>query len=558
LRPGHSATEIEQFLARGYWGTTTLAERVSEWAGSKPAGLAFAGDTVRLTWRRYDEVSNRVADALIAAGLQPGDRVATLLPDGPEAHVAWLGAEKAGVVAVGIGSRAGYREVRHLIEQSGASAVLTTEEAGRDGIDAMVSASRSAGRSLTHIVMAPMGPGGEWSVQGADPALDGVPATGTPDASARLGASDLFFLNSTSGTTGLPKCVMHTQNRWAYFHHLAVEAGDLTGEDVFCSAVASPFGFGLWTGHFTPTYLGAPCHLRRRFSPEGLIELVAEEKVTVLAAVTTQLIMLLNCSSLRPGDLSSLRVVFTGGEAVPYARAAEFEDRTGAQVLQFYGSNETGALSRTTTRDGRRRRLTTAGRVIDEMEVRLVDPTTGEAVEGRRGQPACRGPATCEGYYNDPAANAQLYTPDGWMRMGDVVEIDSDGYLSVIGRTSDFIIRGGKNISAPAVEAEVMTHPRVALAAVVAIPDDVFGERVCAYVELRGEQPFALSELTDHLSQRGVTREWFPERLIIMSELPRSSGGKVAKSDLRADVLARMAIERSVAGGAVGSPDHRG
>ena len=127
------------------------------------------------------------------------------------------------------------------------------------------------------------------------------------------------------------------------------------------------------------------------------------------------------------------------------------------------------------------------------------------------------------------------------MLMGDLVEIDSDGYLRVIDRTSDIIIRGGKNISAAAVEAEVLTHPRVALAARVAMPDPVFGERVCVCVELRGEGSITLAELTEHLTDRGVTREWFPARLIILDELPRSSGGKVAKSKLTADILTRIA-----------------
>ncbi len=227
--------------------------------------------------------------------------------------------------------------------------------------------------------------------------------------------------------------------------------------------------------------------------------------------------------------------MFTGGEAVPYERAAEFEDLFGAAVLQFYGSNETGALSRTTVSDSRERRLRTAGRVIDEMAVRLFD-TDGSDItgQGRPGVPGCRGPATCLGYYDDDEANGRLITPDGWMLMGDLVEIDDDGYLTVVGRTSDFIIRGGKNISAPSVEAEVGTHPGVAMVAAVAIPDEVFGERVCVYVEVRpGWEDLTLDALAVHLRRRGVTQEWFPERLVIVDSLPRSSGGKVAKARLR-------------------------
>jgi acyl-CoA synthetase len=253
--------------------------------------------------------------------------------------------------------------------------------------------------------------------------------------------------------------------------------------------------------------------------------------------------MLLNAQAEKPRDLSSLRTMFTGGEAVPFERAAAFEDTTGAKVLQFYGSNETGALSHTTLDDDREHRFGTAGRVIDEMNVRLLDPDTHSDVEAGvlRGQPACKGPAMCLGYWGDDGANRQLFTDDGWMLMGDIVEIDADGYLSVVGRTSDFIIRGGKNISAPAVEAELATHPAVAMAAAVAFPDPIFGERVCAYVELRSGADLTLEDLVAHLASRGVSREWYPEHLVIVDELPRSSGGKVAKGELKDDAKRRSA-----------------
>ena len=201
--------------------------------------------------------------------------------------------------------------------------------------------------------------------------------------------------------------------------------------------------------------------------------------------------------------------MFTGGEAVPYERAAEFEERTGACVLQFYGSNETGAVSRTTLRDPREKRLRTAGRLIPEMKVRLFDEGGNDVTASGRGQPGCKGPTLCGGYYDDEVANAKLIREDGWMLLGDLVRIDDDGYLRVIGRTDDFIIRGGKNISGPGVEQQVATHPAVALAAAVAMPDPVFGERVCVYVELRPEVSH-LEELVADLASRGVSKEMFP------------------------------------------------
>jgi acyl-CoA synthetase len=248
--------------------------------------------------------------------------------------------------------------------------------------------------------------------------------------------------------------------------------------------------------------------------------------------------MLMADRACRDYDLSSLRVVFTGGEALPYRPAAEFEELTGAKILQFYGSNETGLLSATTVYDSRERRLRTGGRIVPEMAVRLFDGDQDVTATGR-GQPACRGPATSLGYLGG-TDHDQLFTRDGWMRMGDICEIDADGYLSVTGRTSDFILRGGKNISAAQVEDAAMTHPAIAIAAAVAMPDPVFGEKVCLYAELTDSQRIDLPELVEFLLAQGVSKELLPERFIVVDELPRSSGAKIAKGRLREDIRARM------------------
>jgi acyl-CoA synthetase len=335
---------------------------------------------------------------------------------------------------------------------------------------------------------------------------------------------------------------MHHQNRWMYFHQLAVRNGALTAVDVFYSAVPAPFGFGLWTAHFTPTLLGVPTVVTERFDAARALELIERDRVTVLCCVSTQFLMMLNEPTLAERDLSSLRVMFTGGEAVPYERARAFEERTGCVVLQFFGSNETGVLSGTTLVDPPERRLRTAGRIVPEMQVRLFDGDEDVTSRGW-GQPACRGPATCLGYLGDRDANSQLFTPDGWMRIGDICSIDAQGWLTVTGRTADIIIRGGKNISAAQVEDQVATHPAVALASVVAWPDPVFGERACACVELRPGASLDLDGLREHLVARGASPELLPERLVVVDPLPRSSGGKVAKGELREDVHRRAAEE---------------
>lgn len=515
-----------------------LAEVIAGHAARNPDGVAFYEGDEQLTWSAYAERSDRLAGELSRRGLAAGDRVAVLLPDGPGVHTAFLGAEKAGVVVVGIGPRAGMAELRHLLSVTGAKALLSEASYRDEDMGALVSELAREGLPLeTHLVATA-------GLDEGDALLAGPAISPEELADRRLGPTDLFLLNSTSGTTGMPKCVTHHQDRWAYFHELAVRSGELRETDVFLSAIPAPFGFGLWTAHFTPTYLGAPTVLMRQFSPDALLEQIERHRVSVLAAVSTQFVMMLNEPSLANRDLANLRALYTGGEAVPTQRAAEFEDRTGALVLQFYGSNETGALSCTSTTDTQEARLTTAGRVIEGMRVRLYDEAGEDVTASGQGQPACRGRATSHGYFEDDAANAELYTADGWMLTGDLASIDGDGYLRVSGRVADFIIRGGKNISGPVVEQHVDTHPDISLAAAVAMPDDVFGEKVCVYAELRPGASLALEDLLAHLSAQGVGKEYFPERLEVVPELPRSSGGKVAKGALRADIARRISEEK--------------
>lgn len=479
-----------------------------------------------MTWAEYDARSTSLACHWADLGCMPGERVAVLLPDGPGVHAALVACEKAGLVAVGIGPRAGYKEIEHLLRKTGTTALVSRPV--HEDRDLRAFANELGVRH--HLVVEDE----LESLQPADPSA--IRGRG-------LSSSDVFLLNSTSGTTGMPKVVVHDQDRWYAFHDLAMATGDLSERDVFMSAVPAPFGFGIWTTHVTPTVLGAPTVVTPRFSPEETLEGIERHRVTVLAAVSTQFVMLLESPEMQRRDLSSLRVLYTGGEVVPSARAAEFEERTGAVVLQFYGSNETGAVCGTSLRDDRTRRLQTSGRVIPAMNVRLFDESGEDVTASGRGQPGCKGPTLSRGYWEDDVENAKLLRPDGWMMLGDVVTLDADGYLTVVGRTDDFIIRGGKNISGPAVEQEVAAHPAVALAAAVAMPDPIFGERVCVYVELRPGKSLSLEELTREMRSRDVSKENLPERLEILDALPRGSGGKIAKQRLREDVRRLLEAE---------------
>ena len=425
--PAFTDEDSARFRAAGWWSDATLSDAVRSNAENSPEQPAYVDHPgVSLNWREFDRIASSLAERLAGIGVVRGDRVAVWHRDSAAIHVLFVAIERCGAVVVGIGARAGTREVAAILRSSRPKILIRDQE--RSGAAAVVADECP----VSTLVL-----GGDAGA----PQLEVDAEAKALGVDSRLGPDDVFLINSTSGTTGLPKCVVHTQNRWHYFHQKAVANGLLTSDDIFLPVIPMPFGFGIWTSHTTPIYLGATAVILDRFSARAACEAIARHKVTVLCCVSTQLTMLMADPVCREHDLSSLRVVFAGGEALPYRPAAEFEELTGAKILQFYGSNETGMLSATTVDDSRRHRLRTAGRIVPEMAVRLFDGDH-DVTETGRGQPACRGPATSLGYLGG-TDHDKLFTRDGWMRMGDICEIDADGYLTVTGRTSDFILRGG-------------------------------------------------------------------------------------------------------------------
>ena len=525
-----TSAEAAQYRAAGWWTDITLSGCVAHNAAStpdKPAYVEFSLDApdCALTWSEFDHAATNLAHRLLELGVAPGAGVAVWHKDTPAVHVLLVAIERCGAIAVGLGARAGVREVAAILRTTQPTLVVSDA----DRLAAARQAAEDADPALRVVAV------------GKDLDIDTTPRPDTLSSLSPVGPDDVFLINSTSGTTGLPKCVVHTQNRWHYFHQKAVANGELRADDVFLPVIPTPFGFGIWTSHTTPIHLGATAVRIEKFDAVATCAAVERHQATVLCCVSTQLAMILASPASREYDLTSLRVVFTGGEPLPYTQAAQFEERTGVTILQFYGSNETGMLSATTVADPLHRRLRTAGRIVAEMQVRLFDGDR-DVTEFGHGQPACRGPALSLGYLGG-TDHDKLFTEDGWMRMGDICELDADGYLTLTGRTSDFILRGGKNISAVQVEEAVATHAAVAVAAAVAMPDPLFGERVCVFVELKHASALDLPTLVEHLQQQGVSKELLPERLEILDELPRSSGGKIAKGLLRDKI--RQTLERS-------------
>ncbi|WP_280398992.1 class I adenylate-forming enzyme family protein [Nocardia carnea] len=514
----------------GAYAGYSVSDLVRHWGSVRPDEPAYITPEGPTTWAAYDSLADRVCAALLSLGDIPA--VTVYLPDTAEFHATLVGAYRAGILAVAVGARSGPAELAHLMTASGSTVLVTTAENRGVPVTELVRELRSRDTAPAHVVL----------VDGTRVTLDGAaaPAAGRPPV-REFSVDDICLLNSTSGTTGRPKLVMQTQRRWNTFAAIACRNAEMSAAEVLAAFVPAPFGFGLWTSHFLPALLGRPALVLSRFDPAAAIDLMAGHRATILACVSTQFRMMLQAPGRDLARARTLRVMFTGGEAVPRAEAERFEETTGALVLQFYGSNETGAASATTVRDDEETRLGTGGRLLPEMNVRILDDGTEAGRPGiRRGQPAVRGPLASPGYWNDAAANAELFTDDGWIRLGDIVEVDDTDRLRVVGRLADLIIRGGKNISALEVEDYIREHPAVEMVAAVGVPDPLFGERLCAAVTLApGAGPLTLADLTSWLREQGITREYLPERLRILERMPVAPGGKIAKAQVK------QIIERS-------------
>ena len=246
----------------------TLDEAIRHWAAVRPLADAVVEPAGRLTWSAYDGYVTLLAARLLDLGLAAGDRVAVWLPDGCAVHVALSACLRAGLVATGIGARSGRRELKHLLGKSGAAVLLTAPRMGDTDTYALFAELRAELPALTHYLPAyEVVPVPDGTVHTA--AAPDVLAAAEQRVAGRHAPTDhLALLNSTSGTTGLPKCVAHDERRWIRYHDFAVDSGELTTDEICMSVVPAPFGFGLWTSHFTPALLGAPTVVLPRFDVE--------------------------------------------------------------------------------------------------------------------------------------------------------------------------------------------------------------------------------------------------------------------------------------------------
>ncbi len=517
---------VKRYEAEGWWTRDTLGDLLAR--GLRPAaGQAFRVHSAVRPWSgtvgEVELVARRLAAGLRERGIGPGDAVAFQLPNWMEAAAVFWASAFLGAVVLPIVHFYGRKEVGYILRSVQPKVFITAGRFGRLEYQPDLSADVPVVGVVGH-----EGPGGlpRGAASFAD-LLGAVPMPGTLPADPAAPALIAF----TSGTTRDPKGVIHSHQT------LGFEVRQLSGRyppGWGNQLTAAPVGhfIGMLNAFLIPVLKGQAINLADVFDPAQILALTASDGLAIGGGAPYFLTSLLDHPDFTPGHLRHLRYAGLGGAPVPAAVTRRLA-AAGITVWRSYGSTEHPSITGSLYTAPEHKRLFTDGDAMPGVEIRL----------GEDGEIISRGPDLCLGY-TDPELTARAFDAEGWYHTGDIGELDEDGYLTISGRKSDIIIRGGENISAVEVEEALLTMPGVAEAAVVAAPDERLGEHAAAVLRVSPGSPApTLGEMQAHLQRAGLARQKWPEELYAVDDFPRTAVGKVQKYILRRDIASRQERE---------------
>lgn len=496
---------------------------------------------LRWTFSELEQEARLVARGLMAAGVARGDRVAVWATNVPEWVVLQFALAKTGAILVTVNTSLRAREIEYLLRQSEASTLITI--AGFKDVDYMAE-YRESGAKVRRVVF----------IGDACPA-DAMPyarlrelATAVADADldareAAVGVDDVINMQYTSGTTGFPKGVMLSSRNIVNNGYWTGQGLGYTPADRLCLCVPLFHCFGCVLGVLAAYTHGACLCPVEFFDPIRVLETVDREQCTALYGVPTMFLAELDHPEFQRFNTRSLRTGIMAGALCPAPLMRRVIDEMHLPELTIvYGLTETSPGLTQTSRDaGLAERTQTVGRVMPEIEVRIVDPATGAAAAtGADGELWARGYVVMQGYYNMPEATAAAITPDGWLKSGVMASIDESGCVRITGRIKDIIIRGGENIAPKEVEDVLRGHPAIADASVYAVASEFFGEEVAAALRLRPGATADTTEVQAYCRER-LARFKVPRLIRVVEAFPLTASGKIQKFRLREDHEAEMA-----------------
>jgi 2,3-dihydroxybenzoate-AMP ligase len=525
----------KRYRAKGYWRDKSLALEFASCFEEFRDRIFLVDGERQYTYGELDRITGNLAVNLLDLGLKPLDRVVPTLPNCAEFVILYFALQKIGCIPIAALVTHRYAEISQFVRLSGAAMCVYPERQGDFEFEPMVQRVKAENDSLKFGISLP-----------ALRSLIDKPA-GKSDALTRIkiDPSDPCIFQLSGGTTGVPKLIPRTHNDYAYNSRLAVEVCGVAGDSVLLLAL--PIGHNLplaCPGLQGYLFRGGKVVLSASTRPEDLFKLIERHRVTHLKVVPALLIRLINDPTIGNHDLSSLRVIQSGGQRMqPEVRQRTSELIPSATVQENFGMSE-GMLFFVRLDDPEDVRLLTCGRPLSpDDEVKLVDDEGREVAPGEVGELTCRGPYTLRGYYGVPEYNARQFTPEGFYRSGDLMRLHPSGNYVVEGRKKDLINRGGEKISAEEIENLILSHPSVQNVACVPMPDPNLGEKMCACVIPKKGRSLTFAELVEFLKEKEIAKFKLPERLELLSDFPVSTFGKVSKKALVEMVTAKLERE---------------
>ena len=501
---------------------SNLAFHLVSTAKAMPDRPAIKINGQDISYQQLHGMAAKLAGTLRANGIEPGDRVALILPNVPAFPVAFFATLLAGGIVVPMNPLLKSGEIDFFFTNSGAKIAFVWP----DFVD---EATKGAERSGTRIVeCGPLGP-----VEGALDAGDGG-AEPIAEPTEREG-DDTAIILYTSGTTGRPKGAELTHDNVSLnAMRCAQGIQEISPDDVIMGCLPLFHVFGLVVGLNAAVRAGASLALIPRFDPAAAIKVIGDEKVTIMQGVPTMYAAILNHPDADSLDASSLRTCASGGSAMPLEVMKAFEEKFGCVILEGYGLSETSPVASFNMPD-RERKPGTIGLAIPGCEMRVVDLEGNEVEHGEVGEIAIRGDNVMKGYWSDPEATAEAI-PDGWFRTGDLATQDDEGYFTIVDRKKDMILRGGMNVYPREVEEVIYQHPDVLEVAVVAVADELLGEQVGAGVVLREGSTTTSDDIIAFTKER-IAAYKYPRNVWLLDELPKGPTGKILRREVSAPTV---------------------
>ncbi|MFD4988434.1 AMP-binding protein [Streptomyces sp. NPDC058374] len=486
----------------------------------------------RWTYARFAEDVETLARALLARGVLKGDRVGIWATNCPEWVLVQYATARIGAIMVNINPAYRAHELAYVLRQSGIGLLVATPGHRTNDFRALVNEVREECPALRETAYL-----GEESWTALLAAASGCPPDALAEREAELSCDDPINIQYTSGTTGFPKGATLSHHNILNNGYFVGENVGYTEQDRVCLPVPFYHCFGMVMGNIAATTHGACIVIPGPvFDPVATLTAVAQERCTALYGVPTMFIGELNLADFASYDLTSLRTGIMAGSPCPEeVMKRVVAEMHMAEVSICYGMTETSPVSTQTRRDDSlAHRTGTVGRVLPHLEIKVIDPGSGITLpRGEAGELCTRGYSVMLGYWEEPQRTAEAVDPAGWMHTGDLAVLRDDGYVEIVGRIKDMIIRGGENIYPREIEEFLYTHPKVADVQVVGVPDGKYGEEVLACVIPRQSTgPLTLEELRAYCRDR-LAHYKVPSRLQLLDAFPMTVSGKVRKVELR-------------------------